>query len=104
MAFMTPSVSEATESETAEEAASAAPASLATASAALSVKRVSDVGTDAFSSEAANSTARAAAGTDIPRRTSRDRRRSRARESRPLTVPIGQPSRAAASSWVRPSK
>ena len=58
---MTPSVSEATESETAEGAASAAPASLATASAALSVKRVSDAGTDAFSSEAANSTARAAA-------------------------------------------
>ena len=97
-------MSETTGRETAEDAVSAPAVPERTVSAALRVEWISHAGTEALAPGPARWTVSAVAETVTPRRASRDRKRSRARESRPLTVPTGQPSAAAAWSWVSPSR
>src|SRR3954471_17776782 len=96
MACKTPSVSAAECSETADDAVKEAAAPSAIASAALSVECANDAGTDALAGVIARCAPMAAEVTVTPRRDSRPRKSSRARERRPLTVPTGQPNLAAA--------
>ena len=73
-------------------------------SAAWIVRWISGAGTAAVAASSPSATASMPAGSAIPRLVSLLARIARARDSRPETVPTGQPSRSAASLCPRPSR